>query len=239
MSDIVHTCYVSDGDESPVHTNNLPQCNANCQNIDVSNIKILDQNDKHRFKNDISSTSYINELSPTSLYENMTIDDTDLNSEDNYIFYSDEDEFFMELNDSSADEYKSQRSINLLQSSDEKCTIDAKIQESTDIIDDQIGNKTFADAQIGNEPYADHTEMYDVAVSDFYQDIKDTHTEIEPITLEDAEQYICENDIKTDHSFQGKVLNIIIYIISYILIFIYNVLSHTFIYVLSHKFYVI
>lgn len=108
MSEIIHTCYISDETQPPIQ-HDLPECSIDCDNINVDDIKVLDDQDKNVHKRDISLTSYLNEHTSENLYENMQVDD----SED--IFFSDDDLFFLGIEDMKPPlKYYSQNSVNLL-----------------------------------------------------------------------------------------------------------------------------
>ena len=176
MSEVVHTCFISESSTSPMHMPmHIPViCNENCQNVKVDEIQTLDDEDKQVHKEDISVTSYLNEMTSSNLYEDMLVT---LPADDEEIFYSDEDDFFIEFNDNSEIEYTSQRSIRLL--------------DPEDISNIDIQN------------YDDTSKQYEEA--DQQEQVSPAEDELSsPVNSEPDS--VCASAIQTEDTFQGNYL---------------------------------
>ena len=98
MSKTIHTCYT---DAELSSTTSIPECNSECENVDLSKIGTLSDEDHRLYTSDISKTHYINQLPGdaepnTDLYENMILEDTFDTTEK---FDTNDDKFLRDLDD--------------------------------------------------------------------------------------------------------------------------------------------
>lgn len=188
MSEVVHTCFIPEGSTSPMYINELPECNENCQDVKIDDIKTLNDEDKQMYKNDISKTSYLNEMSSSNLYEDMLMNFSD---DANEVFNSDEDDFFIEFNDNSETEYKSQRSINLLHA-ENKSDIDIENNKSTSSIE-RYNN-------ISGDKKKEHTIIECGSSSS-----ENSESDLEPqAAIQTDQTLVVESDIQPDQTYQGN-----------------------------------
>ena len=131
MSTSVHACFVPDEPDvsyENMNTNDALKCNVTCQNVKISNIKTLDNQDHGLYKNDIADSMYANEISSTALYEDMILE----HSNDEQPSNSDVD--ITEYDDNNEIEFKQRRSINLLNRENISCIDISKIKSIPDTI---------------------------------------------------------------------------------------------------------
>ena len=95
MSKKIHTCYT---DVELSSTMSVSECNSECENIDLSKIGTLSEEDHSLYESDISKSHYhgINQITEPNLYENMILEDSSDTTEN---FDTNDDKFFRELDD--------------------------------------------------------------------------------------------------------------------------------------------
>ena len=106
MSNKIHTCYTQ------AESTNTPECNSECEDIELSKIGTLSKEDHTLYENDISKTNY--QISEPNLYENMIVDHIDNNDP----FDPKDDIYFEKLN--YGDQDQAQTSINLVHTDNSK-----------------------------------------------------------------------------------------------------------------------